>query len=136
MAGAEQGPGLRIAVSPGELVDKVTILEIKRERIAGASPQANIRRELEALSAVLEPYLAAEPALFPLKANLRSLNEALWQIEDDIRDCERREDFGPRFIELAREVYRSNDRRAAIKREINTLLRSDIVEEKSYRPYD
>jgi hypothetical protein len=136
MTDAEKGPGIRIAVSPGELVDKVTILEIKRDRIHGAAQQANIRHELATLSAALGPYLVAEPALAALKADLRALNEALWQIEDDIRDCERHKDFGPRFVELARAVYRSNDRRAAIKREINTLLRSDIVEEKSYRAYD
>lgn len=134
-SGASKGL-IQIAVSAGELVDKVTILEIKAERITGARQQANIRRELAALSATLAPYLAAEPALPRLKADLRAINETLWQIEDDIRNCERRKEFGPRFIELARAVYRSNDRRTALKREINALVQSDIVEEKLYQSYD
>jgi hypothetical protein len=127
---------IEIAVSAGELVDKVTILEIKAERIPDASRQANIRRELAALAAKLASYLASEPGLSKLKSDLRALNATLWQVEDDIRDCERRKDFGPRFVELARAVYRTNDRRAALKREIDQLLGSQIIEEKSYEPYD
>ena len=128
--------GVQIAVSVGELVDKVTILEIKADRIASAVPKANVRRELEALTESLAPYLSSEPRLARLKDDLCALNETLWDIEDGIRDCERRKDFGPRFIEFARAVYRTNDRRSAVKREINDLVASDIVEEKSYQPYD
>lgn len=127
---------IEVPVSAGELVDKVTILEIKSERITDASKVANVRRELSHLSGILKPMLASTPALERHKAALRAINETLWQIEDDIRDCERKKDFGPRFIELARSVYRSNDKRAGAKREIDALLGSELVEEKSYASYD
>jgi hypothetical protein len=127
---------IEVPVSAGELVDKVTILEIKAERISDPAKLANVRRELAGLSEVLRPMLAAKPALEPIKASLRTINETLWQIEDDIRDCERNKDFGARFVELARGVYRTNDKRAAAKREIDRLLGSEIVEEKSYAAYD
>jgi hypothetical protein len=126
---------IHVPVSAGELVDKVTILEIKSERIADAGKLANVRRELAGLSAILEPMLAAHADLGPLKSDLRAINETLWQIEDDIRDCERARDFGPRFVELARSVYRTNDRRAGAKRKVDELLGSEIVEEKSYQDY-
>lgn len=124
-----------IAVSAGELVDKVTILEIKSERIGDSVKLANIRHELSVLSGSLAPLLAAHPSVAPLKAALRSVNESLWQIEDDIRDCERHGDFGEGFVKLARAVYRTNDRRAALKREIDTLVGSELTEEKSYAAY-
>jgi Family of unknown function (DUF6165) len=127
---------IEVPISVGELVDKVTILAIKSEKIVDAGKQANIRREFDALHAVLKPLLAATPTLAPLQAELRTINEALWRIEDDIRDCERQRDFGPRFIELARSVYQTNDQRAATKRKIDELMGSEIVEEKSYAPYD
>jgi len=127
---------VEIPVSAGELVDKITILEIKAERITDAAKNANVRRELAALDAVLAPLMREQPALAELKSALREINEALWRIEDDIRDCERRKDFGARFIELARAVYRTNDRRAAAKREIDTLVGSELVEEKSYTTYE
>ena len=127
---------IEVPISVGELVDKVTILEIKSEKIEDAGKRTNIRRELDALTAVLEPLVAATPGIAPLKAELRTINETLWRIEDDIRDCERQRDFGPRFIELARSVYQTNDQRAATKRKIDELMGSDIVEEKSYAPYD
>lgn len=126
---------IEVAVSVGELVDKVTILEIKAERITDPHKLANIRRELAALTAALQPLLVAQPGIGPLKVALRAVNETLWQIEDDIRDCERRGDFGDAFIALARSVYRTNDRRAALKREIDALVGSEIVEEKSYAAY-
>ncbi len=129
-------PRIEVPISVGELVDKVTILEIKSEQIPDAGKQANIRREFDALERVLKPLLTATPALADLKAELRSINETLWRIEDDIRDCERRRDFGDRFIELARSVYQTNDRRAATKRRIDELTGSDLVEEKSYASYD
>ena len=127
---------IQVPVSAGELVDKVTILEIKSERIADPAKLANIRRELAGLGAILAPMLAKEPALTRCKASLRTINETLWQIEDDIRDCERQKDFGARFVELARAVYRTNDKRAAAKREVDALFGSEIVEEKSYAAYD
>ena len=127
---------IEVPVSAGELVDKVTILEIKAERISDPAKLANVRRELAGLSEVLRPMLSAKPALEPIKASLRTINETLWQIEDDIRDCERNKDFGARFVELARGVYRTNDKRAAAKREVDRLLGSEIVEEKSYAAYD
>ena len=127
---------IEVPISVGELVDKVTILAIKFEQIADAGKRTNIRRELDALAGVLKPLLAAAPGLAALQAELRAINETLWRIEDDIRDCERQRDFGPRFIELARSVYQTNDRRAATKRKIDELMGSDIVEEKSYAPYD
>ena len=131
----EMAPKIEVPISVGELVDKVTILEIKSEKIADAGKRANIGRELAALAGVLAPLLAATPALAPLKAELRTINEALWQIEDDIRDCERQRDFGAPFVALARAVYHTNDRRAATKRKIDELMGSDLVEEKSYAPY-
>lgn len=129
-------PRIAIPVSAGELVDKVTILEIKSERIADPLKLDNVRRELDGLAGVLRPLIAGEPRVAPLKSSLRAINETLWRIEDDIRDCERSHDFGPHFIELARNVYRTNDRRAAVKRAIDELVGSEIVEEKSYSSYE
>jgi len=127
--------GITIEVAPGELIDKITILEIKAARIADAAKRANVEIELAALNANRAAALPASADLDRLTVALRGVNEELWEIEDDIRDCERAGEFGGRFIELARSVYRSNDRRAGLKRQINTLLGSRLVEEKSYRPY-
>ena len=124
-----------VPIAPGELLDKITILEIKLERIGDAAKLANVRREFEALDAVRSGKLPASAALDDATARLKAVNEELWVIEDDIRDCERGGDFGAKFVELARAVYRTNDRRAAIKKEINLLLGSDLVEEKSYKEY-
>jgi hypothetical protein len=126
---------IRVEIAPGELIDKITILEIKRERIQDAAKLRNVGVELEVLTKARDTAIPSSEPLNELTTELKTVNEALWQIEDDIRDCERRGDFGPRFIELARSVYRQNDRRAAIKRQINELLGSVIVEEKSYRAY-
>lgn len=122
-------------MSPGELIDKITILEIKAERIADPGKLANVHRELRSLTATRDEELAPSPELDEFTAELRRINESLWEIEDDIRDCERNGDFGDRFIELARAVYRTNDRRAAAKRSINELLGSELVEEKDYADY-
>ncbi len=122
-----------VPVSWGELIDKITILEIKAERIADPVKRANVARELEALSAVRDRGDPPPAALAPLVGALRAVNQALWTIEDDIRECEAKGEFGPRFVELARSVYRNNDRRAALKRQINALLGSELVEEKSYK---
>ena len=129
------GHSISVAVSAGELIDKITILEIKSERIADAAKLANVRHELETLDAARRGAVTPSPGLDELTAGLKAVNERLWQIEDDIRDCERNGDFGPRFVELARAVYVNNDERAALKRRINELLGSDIVEEKSYAAY-
>ena len=129
------GTVLQVEVSAGELIDKITILEIKAERIADPEKLTNVHRELRSLTATREKALATSPELDEFTAELRRINERLWQIEDDIRDCERKHDFGERFIELARAVYRTNDRRAAAKRRINELLGSELVEEKDYAAY-
>jgi hypothetical protein len=123
-----------VPVSWGELLDKMTILEIKSLRIADPSKLANVRRELDLL---LERRLegAHSPAIEALVHKLRGVNEELWEIEDRIRDCERAGDFGPVFVSLARSVYRTNDRRAELKRAINERMGSGIVEEKSYAAY-
>jgi peptidoglycan hydrolase CwlO-like protein len=126
---------LQVEVSAGELFDKITILEIKAERISDPDKLANIHRELSSLTATREKALDTSPELDEFTAELRRINEQLWKIEDDIRDCERKRDFGQRFIELARAVYRTNDRRAATKRRINELLGSELVEEKDYADY-
>lgn len=121
-----------VPVSPGELIDKLTILEIKQARISDAGKLANVRREKAALDATAAARLPATEALAALRGELRAINEALWEIEDAIRHCDRAGDFGPRFIELAQSVYRTNDRRAAVKKRINLELGSALVEEKSY----
>lgn len=124
-----------VPVSWGELLDKITILEIKSARIADAAKRANVGRELDALRDVVTAAGALPVGAHPLIDALRGVNEALWDIEDNVRDCERQKDFGARFVELARGVYHQNDRRAALKRELNDLLGSDLVEEKSYQAY-
>lgn len=126
---------LQVEVSAGELVDKITILEIKAERIADPDKLANVQRELQSLTTTRREALPGSEELAELTAELRRINERLWEIEDDIRDCERKRDFGERFVELARAVYRTNDRRAAAKRKINELLGSELVEEKDYADY-
>jgi len=131
---------IQVPVSWGELIDKIAILEIKSERIADAAKLATVRTELAALADVRDANLPSESKvladLAALTADIKTVNEALWEIEDDIRDCERDRDFGPRFVELARSVYKTNDKRAALKRDINTLLGSELVEEKSYQSYE
>jgi hypothetical protein len=123
-----------IPVSAGELVDKITILKVKAARI-DAAKRPNVTKELELLEAVAARELQNVPGLAALTAELEAVNAALWDVEDAKRDCERRKDFGPAFVALARKVYQENDRRAAIKRRINEAAGSDLMEEKSYRPY-
>ena len=124
-----------VPVSWGELLDKITILDIKLRRIDDPAKLANVRNEREALGGVVAAAGALPETAGAVIDGLCAVNEALWDIEDEIRDCERRKDFGPRFLELARSVYHSNDRRAALKRELNQLLGSELVEEKSYHAY-
>lgn len=127
---------IRIDVSPGELIDKITILEIKAERIDDAGKLVNIRHELDTLQQARAAHIDADDAqVRQLTDELRRINEALWEIEDAIRECESAQDFGARFIDLARSVYRRNDERAAVKRQLNTALGSRLVEEKSYQAY-
>lgn len=126
---------ISVPVSPGELIDKITILEIKALRIADAGKVANVRRELEALSATWAASAYSAVNIEADKAALRAVNERLWKIEDDIRDKERAGCFDTEFIRLARAVYFENDERAAIKRRINTNLGSALIEEKSYSDY-
>jgi hypothetical protein len=123
-----------IPVSAGELVDKITILRVKAARI-DPSKRANVTKELALLEAVAARDLSDVQGLEALTADLQTVNAALWDVEEGKRDCERRQDFGPAFIALARRVYVENDRRAAIKRRINEAAGSDLIEEKSYRPY-
>ncbi|RFF26647.1 MULTISPECIES: DUF6165 family protein [unclassified Wenzhouxiangella] len=126
---------LLIPVSPGELLDKLTILEIKLERIGNEAQRANVQREYEFLSRVWRECDLDDDEVTRLRAQLREMNEALWEIEDAIRDEEREKRFGDRFIELARSVYQRNDDRAALKKRINEMLGSEIIEEKSYTEY-
>ena len=130
-----QMQSIKVEVAPGELIDKITILQIKTERITDQAKVRNVNIELETLSTVRDEGIEASAKLDELTSGLKEINEQLWVIEDDIRDCERSQDFGPKFIELARSVYRCNDRRAALKREINELLGSRLIEEKSYSDY-
>lgn len=122
-------------VSPGELLDKITILQIKSERIDDLKKNANVQQELKILSEVWRQSVEPSAEIKALESALKSINETLWEIEDDIRDEERNRSFGERFIELARSVYVTNDERADIKKKINLLLKSNIVEEKSYQDY-
>ncbi len=126
---------IMVPVSPGELIDKLTILRLKRERITESAKLANVRHEEAALLAVATAHLPGSTRLAALGDELYAINARLWVIEDDIRQCERAGDFGPRFIELARSVYRVNDERAAVKKAINLHLGSAITEEKSYADY-
>lgn len=122
----------RVPISWGELLDKISILEIKVARLPTAQARANADKELAMLRDIAAPALAQ---IAPLAAQLKSLNEALWDIEDKIRDHERAGDFGEDFIALARSVYQTNDRRGAVKRQINLVLGSALIEEKGYKPY-
>lgn len=126
---------MNIEISIGEFFDKITILEIKRERIANTEKLVNINKELDSLNQLLaQQSFSREDAAEEIAA-LRQVNEQLWVIEDDIREKEAQKLFDARFIELARSVYITNDKRSDIKRAINLRLGSDFVEEKSYEDY-
>lgn len=126
---------IKVPVSFGEVLDKITILEIKSERIKDETKVRNVRLELDELSATWDEAVKDQSAIADLRKQLKAVNEELWVIEDDIRDQEAAQDFGSRFIELARAVYVTNDKRAAIKKEVNLALGSRFVEEKSYQDY-
>ncbi len=126
---------LNVQTSPGEFLDKLTILEIKAERIADPAKLSNVRRELAQLRSVWTASPLSGRDVAPLVARLKAVNETLWEIEDRIRRHEAEQCFDGEFVELARSVYRTNDRRAALKRELNVALGSDLLEEKSYTEY-
>ncbi|MFI4869183.1 MAG: DUF6165 family protein [Steroidobacterales bacterium] len=127
--------GVLVPISPGELLDKITILRIKSVRIEDAGKLGNVRRELALLEQNWRQAVSAPAELAGDEAELERVNTQLWDIEDRIREHESQRRFDAGFIELARAVYLRNDERAAIKRRINRKLRSVIVEEKSYQPY-
>jgi len=126
---------IQVPISPGELLDKITILRIKAARMKDPDKVANVRHELGLLEKTWKDSGAAAVNLGTAEAELTQVNEKLWVIEDEIRDEERAKRFTEKFIELARAVYFTNDERAAIKKRVNTLLGSSIVEEKSYKQY-
>jgi len=117
-----------ITVPPGELIDKITILEIKQAWIKDPAKLSNINHEFAVLAAVMAGAIVVTPEITALRAELKTENEAIWQAEEDLRALERRKDFGPAFIAAARSVYHHNDRRAELKRRLNSLLGSRIVE--------
>ena len=124
-----------VPISMGELYDKIVILEIKAAHISDKEKLANITTELEQLRALCPESYTQDEEMQLLIGQLRLANKQLWDLEDEIREKERNADFGPQFIEIARLIYRTNDRRAAAKKDINLRFGSAIVEEKSYQPY-
>ena len=126
---------IKVELSYGEMLDKITILQIKSERISDAGKVANVNKELNLLNSLWQADEKSGIDISEDFSKLKKINEALWDIEDDIRDKERAKEFDDRFIELARAVYVTNDQRADIKRVINVKLGSDLVEEKSYADY-
>jgi len=127
---------LKTEVSAGEFLDKMTILEIKSERIQDPAKVGNVQKELGFLRDAWEASPLSRTDVSSQLEDLKEVNEALWDIEDKIRRKEAVQDFGDEFIQLARSVYQTNDRRAAIKRELNSILGSDLMEEKSYPDYN
>jgi hypothetical protein len=126
---------LKVEVSVGELLDKITILEIKSERITDAVKLANVNKELASLRQTWAESPLSQQDVSAQIAQLKQVNEALWDIEDSIRRQESHQQFGEEFVKLARAVYHENDVRAAVKKEINLMLGSGLVEEKSYVDY-
>ena len=124
-----------VEIAPGELIDKITILEIKLQCITDEAKLQNVRTEWSVLKKSRDANLPCSAELEDLTAKLKKVNEKLWTIEDDIRNFERRRDFSNEFIQLARAVYLNNDDRARLKRSINELLGSNLIEEKSYAAY-
>jgi len=127
---------IHVPVSPGEVLDKITILEIKSERMSDPEKVANVKVELDLLQETWASSVEEDSVIVDLHAQLKEINEALWEIEDDIRDKERAKEFDERFVELARSVYFTNDRRSQVKKDLNLHLGSEIIEEKSYQDYN
>ena len=126
---------VEITVPYGELFDKISILEIKQSKVVNADQRINIENELNVLNRVRATIVPDNFKIDDLIEGLTDVNKRLWNIEDQLRDCERRQDFSETFIELARSVYWLNDRRAELKRELNSRLGSELVEEKIYNEY-
>jgi hypothetical protein len=126
---------INVPVSFGEVIDKITILEIKSERIDDPEKVVNVRRELEVLETTWLDAVRDKTDVSDARARLKAVNEELWDIEDKIRLKEQAKEFDDEFVSLARSVYITNDRRADIKREINLALGSELIEEKSYQDY-
>ena len=124
-----------IPISWGELIDKITILEIKQTYIKSPIALTNINKELSYLNEIVENSTGVAELISDLKQQLLDVNKRLWQVEDDIRDKELKQDFDIGFIELARRVYRLNDERAKLKKSINQVLNSELIEEKSYKDF-
>ncbi len=124
---------MKIEVSNGEIVDKLTIIEIKLKHIKDETKRKNLQKEYEVLNEAVSKIISKDHELY--KA-LLDINQELWDIEDRIRDLERNKDFGEEFIQTARAVYFTNDKRSEIKRQINELTGSELIEEKSYQKYD
>lgn len=129
---------MKIEVSNGEIIDKYTILTIKLQEIKDEAKLVNVQNEYNSLTPEIEAIYTGttdQKALEALHIDLLNVNKTLWNIEDQIRDCEREKNFGSDFVELARSVYYTNDDRADVKKQINVLTGSDLVEEKSYQEY-
>lgn len=124
-----------IPVSPAELIDKITILEVRVQRITDPEKHKNTNHELTLLKEVFKKHVTITPELEKLIKKLKVISAKGWDIEDGKRECERNKDFGPKFIKFARAAFKNNDERAAVKKEINLLLKSEIIEEKSYKSY-
>ncbi len=122
-------------VSYGEILDKITILEIKEQNITAADKLKNVRHELSILTNTWNDKVTASAKIDQLKEQLKQVNQSLWNIEDNVRIKESKKEFDDEFIQIARSVYYENDKRAAIKKEVNLLLGSELVEEKSYEGY-
>ena len=133
--GPISAPAPSVQISWGELLDKITILEIKAQRLNSEAAVKNIRRELAVLVSAVTDILSEQPHLIYLKEQLKSVNEVLWDIEDKIRAKEATKSFDQQFIELARSIYINNDKRGDLKRQINVLLNSELIEEKQYTHY-
>jgi Family of unknown function (DUF6165) len=126
---------ISVKISAGELLDKITILVIKLEKMSDPAKLSNVRKEYDMLMDVYRNEIVESHDLIVLRDRLKQFNQRIWDTEDEIRDFEKRKDFGERFVELARTAYLTNDRRSSTKREINDLLKSTLVEEKSYSAY-
>lgn len=128
---------IQAPISLGELIDKITILEIKAVNIGDEAKLKNVTHELTILNNKVNELLdsTGQATLAPLKQALKDINQELWVIEDDIRDCEYVKDFSDKFIQLARAVYVTNDKRAKVKKDINLAFGSELIEEKSYKDY-
>jgi hypothetical protein len=122
-----------VPIPPGELIDKITILKLKVERFSDPTKVANVRRELDLLNTERQRCIPADKTLAELEEELYTVNGEIWELEDAIRDREARSDFGEEFVATARQIYKTNDHRARLKRQINLLLGSELLEEKSYR---